>query len=80
MKIDNPEYQINSDQLDYYTELNQAYLFGNSKIEGETYTIECERGFYDLDREKGVFKKNATLYYDNKIIRGDSLYFESEKN
>ena len=25
-------------------------------------------------------KKNATLYYDNKIIRGDSLYFESEKD
>ena len=78
--IDNPEYKVNSDQLDYYTELNQAYLFGDSKIIGDTYTIKCERGFYDLDREKGVFKKNATLYYDNKIIKGDSLYFESEKN
>jgi lipopolysaccharide export system protein LptA len=78
--IDNPEYEVNSDQLDYYTELNQAYLFGNSSIIGDTYTIKCERGFYDLDREKGVFKKNATLYYDNKIIKGDSLYFESEKN
>ena len=78
--IDNPEYNVNSDQLDYYTELNQAYLFGDSSIIGDTYTIKCERGFYDLDREKGVFKKNATLYYDNKIIKGDSLYFESEKN
>ena len=78
--IDNPKYKVNSDQLDYYTELNQAYLFGNSKIIGDNYTIECERGFYDLDREKGIFKKNATLYYDNKIIKGDSLYFESEKN
>ena len=78
--IDNPEYNVNSDQLDYYTELNQAYLFGNSKIKGEAYTIECERGFYDLDRERGVFKKNATLYYDNKIIKGDSLYFESESD
>lgn len=78
--IDNPEYKVNSDQLDYYTELNQAYLFGDSKIIGDTYTIKCERGFYDLEREKGVFKKNATLYYDNKIIKGDSLYFESEKN
>ena len=78
--INNPEYTVNSDQLDYYTERNQAYLYGNSKIKGESYTIECERGFYDLDREKGVFKKNATLFYDNKIIKGDSLYFESEKN
>ena len=78
--IDNPKYNVNSDQLDYYTELNQAYLFGNSKIRGEAYTIECERGFYDLERERGVFKKNETLYYENKIIKGDSLYFESESD
>ena len=78
--IVNPDYIVNSEQLDYFTELNQAYLYGASKIKGEAYTILCERGFYDLDREKGIFKKNATLYYDNKIIKGDSLYFESESN
>lgn len=78
--INNPEYIVNSEQLDYFTESNQAYLYGNSKIEGETYTIFCERGFYDMDREKGIFKQNATLFYDNKIIKGDSLYFESERN
>ena len=78
--IKNPEYTVNSQRLDYFTELNQAFLYGNSKIVGDAYTIFCERGFYDLEREKGVFKKNATLYYDNKIIKGDSLYFESQKN
>ena len=74
----NPKYIVNSEQLDYFIELNQAYLYGNSKIKGETYTILCERGFYDMQREKGIFKENATLYYDDKIIKGDSLYFESE--
>jgi len=78
--INNPEYIVNSEKLDYFTESNQAYLYGNSKIEGETYTVLCERGFYDMDREKGIFKQNATLFYDNKIIKGDSLYFESERN
>lgn len=78
--IVNPDYVVNSEQLDYFTELNQAYLYGNSNIKGKAYTILCERGFYDLDREKGIFKKNATLYYDNKIIKGDSLYFESERD
>ena len=78
--INNPEYIVNSEQLDYFTESNQAYLYGNSKIEGEAYTIFCERGFYDMDREKGIFKQNATLFYDNKIIKGDSLYFENERN
>ena len=78
--IKNPRYYVTSDQLEYYTELNQAYFFDHSKITGESYTIKCDRGFYDLDLEKGIFKKNATLYYDNKIIKGDSLYFEKEKN
>ncbi|MBT7654132.1 MAG: OstA-like protein [Flavobacteriaceae bacterium] len=76
----NPKYIVNSEQLDYFTKLDQAYLYGNSKIKGETYTIFCERGFYDMQREKGVFKENATLYYDDKIIKGDSLYFESESD
>lgn len=76
----NPKYIVNSEQLDYFTKLNQAYLYGNSKIKGETYTILCERGFYDMQREKGIFKENATLYYDDKIIKGDSLYFESERD
>ena len=74
----NPKYIVNSEQLDYFTDLKQAYLYGNSKIKGENYTIFCERGFYDMQREKGIFKENATLYYDDKIIKGDSLYFESE--
>ena len=32
--IINPDYIVNSEQLDYFTELNQAYLYGNSKIKG----------------------------------------------
>ena len=80
VKISNPQYIVNSNQLDYYTELNKAYLLGESKIEGDNYTINCKNGFYDLENEKGFFKKNAILYYGNKIIKGDSLYFESKKD
>ena len=57
----NPKYVVNSEQLDYFTELKQAYLYGNSKIKGENYTIFCERGFYDMQREKGIFKCNFIL-------------------
>ena len=80
MTIKNPNYIVNSERLDYFTESNEAYLYGNSRIKGETYTVLCERGFYDMEREKGIFKQNATLFYDNKIIKGDSLYFESDRN
>lgn len=80
VNIDNPDYTITSEQLDYFTEQDQAYLYGKSKITGETYEIVCENGFYDTQLQKGIFKKNATIFYDNKIINGDSLYFENERD
>tara|TARA_A100001011_G_scaffold40774_1_gene38453 strand:- start:389 stop:2047 length:1659 start_codon:yes stop_codon:yes gene_type:complete len=76
--IVNPEYRVNSQQLDYFTETDHAYLYGKSRIIGETYEILCEQGFYDLSVEKGYFKKNAVIFYDQKIIEGDSLYFEND--
>ncbi|MGC6479498.1 MAG: OstA-like protein [Flavobacteriaceae bacterium] len=77
--IDNPEYTLDSEQLDYYTELDLAYLYGKSRIVGQSYEIECLRGFYDLNAQQGYFKREATIYYDNKIIQGDSLYFENAR-
>lgn len=79
VNIINPDYQVNSQRLDYYTETDHAYLYGKSRIVGETYEILCEQGFYDLAVEKGYFKKNATIFYDQKVIEGDSLYFENNK-
>ena len=74
--IDNPEYIIDSEQLDYYTTSKNAYMYGPSTITGEEYKIYCERGFYDTKIEQGYGIKNTKINYDNKIIEGDSLYFD----
>lgn len=74
--IDNPEYTIDSEQLDYYTTSKNAYMYGPSTIIGEEYKIYCERGFYDTKIEQGYGIKNTRIDYDNKIIKGDSLYFD----
>lgn len=79
VRIDNPEYKVNSAQLDYFTETNKAFLYGPTKIIGEDYDIYCERGFYNLDTQQGNFKENALINYNEKIIKGDSLYFENER-
>ena len=80
VRIDNPEYNLVSSQLDYYTQSNKAYLYGPTKIIGEDYDIYCENGYYDTTIQQGYFKRNAEILYNNKIIVGDSLYFENEKN
>lgn len=74
--IDNPEYIIDSEQLDYYRVSKNAYMYGPSTITGEDYKIYCERGYYDTKIEQGYGIKNTRIDYDNKIIKGDSLYFD----
>lgn len=80
VKIDDPEYELKSQQLDYYTESDKAFFYGKTTIVGEEYDIFCEKGAYDTQLQKGNFQKNAVIFYDNKEIRGDSLYFENERN
>lgn len=74
--ITNPDYTLESKQLDYYTTSRNAYMYGPSTIKGETYTIYCERGFYDTNVEKGYGIKNTRIDYNNRIIEGDSVYFD----
>ncbi|MEC9195696.1 MAG: OstA-like protein [Bacteroidota bacterium] len=80
VKIDDPEYLLNSQRLDYYTESDKAFFYGKTTIVGEEYDIYCEKGAYDTQLQRGNFQENAVIFYDNKQIRGDSLYFENEKN
>ena len=80
VRINDPEYELKSQQLDYYTESDKAFFYGKTTIVGEEYDIFCEKGAYDTQLQRGNFQKNAVIFYDNKEIRGDSLYFENEKN
>lgn len=80
VKLVNPEYVIDSEQLDYYSETGRAYLFGPTTITGETSTIYCERGFYDTKNDTGYFLKKSRIDYDDRIIEGDSLYFDRNRS
>ncbi len=73
--VQNPEYTLDSEQLDYYTTSKNAYMYGPSTINGKTYKIYCERGFYDTKVESGYGIKNTRIDYNNRIIEGDSVYF-----
>ncbi len=74
--IQNPEYILDSKQLDYYTTSKNAYMYGPSTITGKTYKIYCERGFYDTRTESGYGIKNTRIDYNDRIIEGDSVYFD----
>ena len=76
----NPEYTLNTERLDFFSENGHAYLFGPSTIVDETSTIYCERGFYNTNNDVGYFQRNAKIDYDNRTVIGDSLYFDRNKS
>ncbi|SHF51700.1 OstA-like protein [Salegentibacter echinorum] len=80
VKLTNPEYVITSEQLDFYGETGHAYLYGPSTIESESSTVYCERGFYDTRGDTGYFVKNSRIDYDNRTVKGDSMYFNRNTN
>ncbi|HEX9599904.1 MAG TPA: OstA-like protein [Mariniflexile sp.] len=72
----NKDATINSDYFDFYSDTGYAYLFGPSTIvtaESNTYT---EKGFYDTKNKNGYAVKNSKIRYNDRIIEGDSLYFD----
>lgn len=80
VKLVNPEYVIDTERLDFYTQSGYAFLFGPTTITSETSVIYCERGFYNTNNDTGYFVKKSKINYDERIVEGDSMYFDRNKN
>ena len=76
VKIENPDYTVHSPRLDFYSESGLAYLYGASRIESPSSTIYCERGYYNTRSNRGHFVKNSRVDYNQRILFGDSIYFD----
>ena len=80
VEVTNPQYTINSEQLDFYSVNEQAYLYGPTTITSDSSQVYCERGFYDTKNDRGYFVKNSRIDYKNRQVFGDSLYFDRATN
>lgn len=78
--ITNPDYVLTSNQLDFYSETGGAYFYGPTTIKSDQSTIYAERGYYDTRGDTGYFVKNSRIDYENRILEGDSLYFNRNTN
>ena len=71
----NPDYILNSNHLDYYTNDGKAFLYGSSTIRSDDNFIYCEKGFYDTKQNISHFTRNARIEYDDREIKADSLFY-----
>lgn len=78
--VQNPDYELFSERVDFHSETGDSYLYGPSTIVGDNSKIYSERGFFQTRKNQGYFIKNARVDYDNRTLYGDSIFFDRNRN
>ena len=77
--ITNPTYVIKTNHLDYYSNSGHSYLLGPSTITSKANYIYTEKGFYDTKKNLAHFLNKSYIRYDDRVIKGDSLYYDRNR-
>lgn len=80
VKVKSPDYDIDTDILDFYTENGHAYLYGPSTVTTDNGKVYCERGFFDTREDFGYFIKNSKVDYEQRTLYGDSIFFDQNQS
>ena len=70
---------ITTDTLQFSYEKQTSYFYGPTKIINDTVTILCKKGWYNVQKEEGVLYQKAEIIQKNSLIRGDTLYYNGQK-
>jgi len=73
--VKTPDYTVFTDTLKYNTETEIAYFLGPTNIYNEENHLYAENGWYKTNEKEFQFNQNARYQNKEKILMGDSLYF-----
>ncbi len=74
----NPEYTIEADTLNYNSASEIVNFLGPTTIKSKDNFIYTEDGWYNTVSNKSKFYKNAYLFSEEKLIEGDTLFYDRE--
>jgi lipopolysaccharide export system protein LptA len=84
VRIDNPNFALKADSLDYDTQSEIAYFLGPTEVFNPDKKVYCEDGFYDTKRNYAALYQNAQFenYEDGKeeIAKGDTILYDGQKD
>ncbi len=79
VRLENPEYLVETDTLNYDNIGEVAYFEGPTFIYSDQNTIYCENGWYDTKQDLSQFNENAFLDNGKQKLSGDSLKYDRNK-
>ena len=77
VKVNNPNFVLTSDTLDYHTVTKVATILGPSVIESDSGTILSTRGWYNTETEQSMlYDRSIVISQDKyKTITADSMFY-----
>tara|TARA_Y100000782_G_scaffold104031_1_gene122708 strand:- start:8219 stop:9928 length:1710 start_codon:yes stop_codon:yes gene_type:complete len=76
VRIESPDYDIESDSLEYATEQNITYFHGPTTIISDSNTVYCEEGWFDQKQKLAKFKQNAKIISKEQTLSGDTIFYD----
>ncbi len=80
VKVNRPDYKLESDTLVYYKKSKMTEFFGPTNIYSDGEHLYAEKGKYYTETKRAFFRTNARMENEEYIIEGDSLYFDNLEN
>ena len=76
VKLENSNFTLYSDTLNYNTITKIATILGPSEIVADSGVIYTSRGWYDTVNNKSVLLKRSKILSGDKILEGDSIIYD----
>lgn len=76
VRLENPNFTLYSDTLQYQTETKVATILGPSIIESDSGMIYTSRGWYDTINDFSLLLERSQVESGEKILIGDSIVYD----
>lgn len=78
VELINDRFKLITDTLHYDTQTKWAEVVGTSNIYSNADTLYTEHGFYNSDNEQVKLYKRSKAYGRNRIMEGDTVYYDKK--
>lgn len=78
VKLENPQFVLYSDTLEYSTDTKIATILGPSVIVSDSATIRTSKGWYDTVADKSLLLDRSQVVSGNRILIGDSIAYDKQ--
>ena len=70
---------MTTDTLKFLYEKQTVYFYGPTIIVNDSVRIKCNKGWYEVNRNRATIYNKAEVIKSQSIIRGDTIFYDSKK-